>query len=148
VGNPPWKRLNPEKLQKAEKAAWTWMADNTATDRLGENQVARAFAWKVLDYLAEDGEVGLFLPAMTLFEDPARDFRRAFFHKVRVNTVANLSNLAEVLSAAVFRCRRRPSFIEKRSDGSRELDEDESVRVYSPLVANQEPTRPNRGKTK
>ena len=25
VGNPPWKRLNPEKSPKAEKVVWNWM---------------------------------------------------------------------------------------------------------------------------
>jgi hypothetical protein len=142
VGNPPWKRLNPQKLQNAEKAAWSWMTDNAREQPVGGNQVARAFAWKVLVYLADEGEVGLFLPAMTLFEDPARDFRRAFFHRVRVNTVANLSNLAEVLAPGRFRVPAAAFFYEKRSDGLQELDEDEAVRVYSPLVANQEPTRP------
>ncbi|MGA2255128.1 MAG: N-6 DNA methylase [Thermoguttaceae bacterium] len=142
VGNPPWKRLNPKKLPKAEKEVWRWMADNVKDRPVGGNQIARAFAWKVLDYLAEDGEVALFLPAMTLFEDPARDFRRAFFRQVRVNTVANLSNLAEVLSAGRFRVPAAAFFYEKRDNDAQGSDEEESVRVYSPLVANQEPTRP------
>ena len=52
---------------------------------------------------------------MTLFEDPARDFRRAFFRQVRVNTVVNLSNLAEVLSAGRFRVPAAAFFYEKRA---------------------------------
>ncbi len=146
VGNPPWKRLKPQKLLKAEEVVWRWMTDNANDRPVGGNQIARAFAWKVLDYLADDGEVALFLPAMTLFEDPARDFRRAFFRQVHVNTVANLSNLAEVLAPGAVRSRFRvPAaafFYEKRRDNARHHDEDESVRVYSPLVANQELTRP------
>ena len=134
--------IEPQKLRKDEKVVWNWMTDNAKDRPVGGNQIARAFAWKVLEYLEEDGEVGLFLPAMTLFEDPASDFRRAFFREVRLNTVANLSNLAEVLSAGRFRVPAAAFFFEKRPDDAQQHDEDESLRVYSPLVANQEPTRP------
>ena len=36
---------------------------------------------------------------MTLFEDFSENFRRAFSHEHRLHTVANFSNLAEVLFA-------------------------------------------------
>ncbi|NQU26018.1 MAG: N-6 DNA methylase [Candidatus Nealsonbacteria bacterium] len=143
VGNPPWKKLNPKKLHKHDRPVWKWMKDNEKERPAGGNQAARAFAWEVLNYLAADGEVGLFLPAMTLFEDPSVGFRRKFFQEVSVNTVVNFSNLAEVISAGRFRVPGAAFFYERR-DGGTAPDEDEFIRTYSPLVANQEPTRPAR----
>ena len=89
------------------------MEDNKRERPVGGNQVARAFAWSVADYLDEDGEAALFLPAMTLFEDAAVPFRRSFFTTFRVNTVVNLSNLAEVLSAGRFRLPAAALFYEQ-----------------------------------
>src|SRR5262249_47736652 len=94
------------------------------------------------EYLKADGQVAFFLPAMTLFENPARDFRKAFFNQCRVRTVANFSNLAEVLSAGRFRLPAAAFFYQLRNAALREMSENECVRVYSPLVANQEATRP------
>ncbi|MCH8314824.1 MAG: N-6 DNA methylase [Planctomycetes bacterium] len=142
VGNPPWKRLNPDKLDKHDRPAWKWIKANEKERPVGGNQVARAFAWEVLKYAADDGEIALFLPAMTLFENPARGFRQAFFQQAKVNTVVNFSNLAEVISAKRFRVPAAAFFYELRSDGAAGLDDDEFVRTYSPMVANQEPTRP------
>ena len=81
---------------------------------------------------------------MTLFEDAARGFRQAFFQRVKVHTVVNFSNLAEVLAGGRFRVPAAAFFYKRRDDGTEGLDEDEFVRTYSPLVANQEPTRPVR----
>ena len=148
VGNPPWKRLNPDKLDKEDRPTWKWIKSNEDEHPTGGNQAGRAFAWEVLKYLEPDGEVGLFLPAMTLFEDPARRFRQEFFQQVKVNTVVNFSNLAEVLSAGRFRVPAAAFFYELRSNDERTLDEDEFVRTYSPLVANQEPTRPVKQRTR
>lgn len=143
VGNPPWKKLNPKKLQHHDPPVWKWIQSNERQRPVGGNQGARAFAWEVLDYLAPEGEVGLFLPAMTLFENPAQDFRQAFFRQAKVNTVVNFSNLAEVLSAGRFRVPAAALFYESRAEGETPSEE-EFVRTYSPLVANQEPTRPSR----
>jgi Eco57I restriction-modification methylase len=142
VGNPPWKRLNPHKLKSDEQAVWQWIKENEKDRPAGGNQVARAFAWKVTEYLKTDGQVAFFLPAMTLFANPARDFRKAFFRQCRVRTVANFSNLAEVLSAGRFREPAAAFFHQLRNEDSHEMSENECIRVYSPLVANQEATRP------
>ena len=142
VGNPPWKRLNPQKLRSDEQAVWQWIKENKTDRPVGGNQVARAFAWHATEYLKADGQVGFLLPAMTLFENPARDFRQAFFSQCRVGTVANFSNLAEVLSAGRFRVPAAAFFYQLRNADARAIGENEYVRVYSPLVANQEATRP------
>jgi hypothetical protein len=140
VGNPPWKRLNPSDLSEIDSPVWKWIKDHEKPCPVGGNQVARAFAWKAPDYLLENGEAALFLPAMTLFENPAEAFRREFFQRFQVHTVANFSNLAEVLAGGRFRVPAASFFYKHRQQNN--LETKESVRVYSPLVANQEPTRP------
>ena len=78
---------------------------------------------------------------MTLFEDLSRKFRAKFFSSQRVTAVANFSNLAEVLFAGRSRVPAAAIFF-----GPRGLDEshrsDEVTTFFSPLVANQEITRP------
>jgi hypothetical protein len=149
VGNPPWKQLKTQKNEKDEpvlareedEPVLAWMKAEEKHRPVGNRQMARAFAWRVTEYLSEEGEVALFLPAMTLFEEAAKDFRAKFFHKMAVHTIANFSNLRWVISggrftapAAAFFYRPRP-----QQQGPRE---DETIRTYSPLVANQEATGP------
>lgn len=149
VGNPPWKDLDPAKLIAQDEPVWEWMIDedNKKLRPCGDNEVAQAFAWRACEFLSETGVAGLLLPAMTLFEDPSRKFRAKFFAAERVTAVANFSNLAEVLfangrstvkrpripAASFFFCNRK--LIEPNSS-------DGLVTVFSPMVANQEPTRP------
>jgi len=148
VGNPPWKGLTLKQLRPEEKALWTWMQKHRKAFPVGSNQAARAFAWEAGKYLTSDGEAALFLPAMTLFEDRGKDFRKAFFREMKVHTVVNFANLAEVLSAGRFRVPGAAFFYRPRPDANAPVDEDEIVRTYNPLVANQEPTRPVRERTR
>ena len=83
----------------------------------------------------------MLMPAMGLFEDPSRHFRAAFFERHDVKAVANFSNLAEVLFAGRSRVPAAAFFYRHRQDGS-EVQDDARIGVYSPLVANQEATRP------
>ena len=144
VGNPPWKKLNPAKLSKDDKPAWDWMTakPNKSERPVGDNQIAQAFAWEVARYVEGDGEVGLLLPAMTLFENPSRRFRAKFFQEMNVRCVANFSNLAEVLFAGRSRVPAATFFYHPREGRGASPAESRWIRTYSPLVANQEPTRP------
>ncbi|MEQ8835579.1 MAG: N-6 DNA methylase, partial [Lacipirellulaceae bacterium] len=144
VGNPPWKRLKPSQLREDEQPVWNWIEEHKKTHPVGGNQAARAFAWKATDYLSEDGEIALFMPAMTLFENAAEEFRRTFFQTFHVYTVANLSNLAEVLAGGRFRVPAACFFYRHRSSDEQSTPANEYVRTYSPLVANQEATRPEK----
>lgn len=149
VGNPPWKDLDPDKLIKQDEPAWEWMTDsqNLKKRPCGDNELAQAFAWRVGEFLSETGSAALLLPAMALFEDPSRKFRKKFFAAQRVTAVANFSNLAEVLFASGRSTVKRPripaaSFFFCNRE-QLEADPDESITVFSPMVANQEPTRPS-----
>jgi len=140
VGNPPWKKLNPRKLKVNDRPAWKWMQENKKKRPVGGNELARAFAWKVGDLLDENGEIALFMPAMTLFDTRAAEFREEFFKGMNLRCVANFSNLAEVISAGRFRVPSASFFYS--SLGDEVSDQDRFVKVFSPLVANQEVTRP------
>lgn len=142
VGNPPWKKLNPRTIKKNDRPAWDWMQENKQERPVGGNELARAFAWRVAEMTDEEGEIGLFMPAMTLFDKRAVEFRKLFFEQMHLKGVANFSNLAEVLSAGRFRVPSAAFFFSPYADELPEATERESVRVFSPLVANQEPTRP------
>jgi hypothetical protein len=141
VGNPPWKQLKERQITEEDKHVLAWMETEKKRRPVGNRQMARAFAWRVAEYVSDGGEIALFLPAMTLFEEAAKDFRSKFFREMAVHTIANFSNLRWMISggrftapAAAFFYRPRP-----QQQGPRE---DESIRTYSPLVANQEATRP------
>jgi hypothetical protein len=139
VGNPPWKRLNPSRLQTDDRLAWQWMLRAQESDKpVGGNQLAQAFVWRSQEYL--DGEAGLLLPAMTLFEDWSVEFRKVFFKTFRTHSIANFANLAEVLFAGRSRLPAAAFFFANRH--SIAPTEGEYISTYSPLVANQEATRP------
>ena len=142
VGNPPWKKLNPRKLNEKDQPAWQWMQDNTEERPVGGNELARAFAWRVGDLADDETQIGLFIPAMTLFDMRAEDFRQKFFQKMSIRTVANFSNMAEVISAGRFRVPAASLFFKPQVKHSDDQFDDRSVKVFSPLVANQEVTRP------
>ncbi len=142
VGNPPWKKLNPNELSRDDQPVWDWMQEQEARGTpIGANQIAEAFAWEIKRYLADTGHAGLLLPAMILFEEHSRDFRAKFFRQFQVYSVANFSNLAEVLFAGRSRVPAAAFFFGKREETLSTANA-ESISTYTPLVANQEPTRP------
>ena len=144
VGNPPWKKLVSNKISEVDRPTWESMDRQKHSARpIGDNQVAQAFVWESGELVAANGEVALLLPGMTLFEDPSRSFRASFLRKFQVVTVANFSNLTEVLFAGRSRVPAAAFFYRRRKDGiDPERQGTEYIRTYSPMVANQEPTRP------
>ena len=142
VGNPPWKKLKPNDLNEDDRPVWQWMEGREERGTpVGAYQVAQAFAWEVERYLADFGHAGLLLPAMILFEDHSRQFRARFFRQCNVTSVANFANLAEVLFAGRSRVPAAALFYARRLETLAEA-EGQQISTYTPLVANQEPTRP------
>lgn len=141
AGNPPWKKPETKNPKAHDARAMKWIKDHAKDAPVGKYALAQAFAWRCREFLHPRGECALLLPAMTLFEDPSADFRRAFFRAHRLHTVANFSNLAEVLFAGRSRVPAAALFFGLR--GKDETPDDlEMTTVFSPLVANQEATRP------
>jgi hypothetical protein len=142
IGNPPWKKLNPKRLLEDDKPTWQWMQGRAERGTpVGANQVAQAFVWELLRYLADSGHAALLLPAMLLFEEHSRAFRAEFFRQFRVDSVANFSNLTEVLFAGRSRVPAAAFFFAQRSEPPTAADH-KRIATYTPLVANQESTRP------
>ncbi len=150
AGNPPWTKpkadqeeTGPLKKEKEEatKRVLKWMSDHEETMPVGMKAVAQAFAWRCREFMSRDAVCGLLIPAMTLFEDPSAKFRTAFIREHRLEAVTNFSNLAEVLFAGRSRVPAAALFFTLRSKGAKP-DDLEMTTVFSPLVANQESTRP------
>jgi len=97
IGNPPWKNIKTNKLEKGDEAALDWAKKNKQQFPTGDNQIAEAFAWEVTQYLSIQGVVGLLLPAATLFKTHATKFRQQFFNRVDVWRIVNFSNLRHLL---------------------------------------------------
>ena len=141
TGNPPWKRLETAKLETRDQHAMDWMRGHTDDCPVGKFALAQAFAWRCRDFLHPKGEAALLLPAMTLFEDVSDGFRAAFVREHHIRTVANFSNLAEVLFAGRSRVPAAAIMFRQREKDAR-LDDEQATTVFSPLIANQESTRP------
>jgi len=97
VGNPPWKNIKTNKLEKGDESALDWVKKNKQQFPIGDNQIAEAFAWEVTQYLSIQGVVGLLLPAATLFKTHATKFRQQFFDRMEVWRIVNFSNLRHLL---------------------------------------------------
>ncbi len=142
VGNPPWKQLKGRQITEEDECVLAWMNDEQKRRPVGNRQMARAFAWRAAEYVSDDGEVALFLPAMTLFEEAAKGFRACFFREMTVHTVINFSNLRWIISGRRFTAPAAAFLYRPRLHQSETPDEEEEIiRTYSPLVANQETTR-------
>ena len=146
AGNPPWTKPKGEQAEINEvearsKRVLAWMKKHAKTMPVGKNAVAQAFAWRCREFMASDGVCALLIPAMTLFEDPSTEFRRKFFREHRLYAVTNFSNLAEVLFAGRSRVPAVAILFGLRKKNE-QPDDLEMTAVFSPLVANQEPTRP------
>jgi N-6 DNA Methylase len=136
VGNPPWKELKPKALDASDKVAWSWITTKKSECPVGGNQVAEAFAWRSSDVLARNGVTALLLPAMTLSKYESAGFRRSFFHKNELWSVANFANFAEVLFGGRARLPAAVFFYSTSSTMTDEAIDDKYVEVFSPLLAN------------
>lgn len=143
VGNPPWKELKKHSIAESDVRVWDWMQRHKQACPTVGDQVAEAFAWRVRQFADRDGVIGLLLPAMTLFKNESRGFRQAFFRENAVWHVANFANLAEVLFAGRSRV-PAAAFCYSPILADAGTSYPDHITVYSPLVANQEATRPGR----
>jgi hypothetical protein len=137
VGNPPWKDLNPEKLEPDEELAWQWMLKSQSGHPTGGNQMAEAFAWRASEILDVEGCVALLLPAMTLFKYESTGFRKAFLLHHRLWSVGNFANLREVLFGGRSRLPAAAFFYSHLPASADEDVKGRAIEIYSPLVANQ-----------
>lgn len=114
LGNPPWVEIEAD--DPKAKFLRDWSKEHKAEYGLARNRTGEAFAWRVMDCLAEDGAAGLILHAKSLTNDQLATWRRKFFGGVQVHRVTNFSNLAYVLfasaqqpAATIIYSRKNPS---------------------------------------
>ncbi|MFZ1086518.1 MAG: N-6 DNA methylase [Terracidiphilus sp.] len=137
VGNPPWKELNPKKLDSVDEVAWQWMQGVRKEQPVGGNQLAEAFVWRASDVLAQDGVVALLLPGMTLFKYESKSFRKSFLSHHHLWSVANFANLAFVLFGGRSTVPAAAFFYSWQLQRTENETSDTSIEVFSPLIANQ-----------
>ncbi len=136
IGNPPWTTIRSTDASTQNTVAYRWIVEHKLDRPTGGNQLAEAFAWRVTDVAKQDGVVGLLMPAMTLFKDESRAFRRAFFQENQLWSVTNFSNLAEVLFGRRSRVPAAALLYSPGREPANGDSEPHRVEVYSPLVAN------------
>ena len=134
IGNPPWKMMSKSDVDISVKAAFQWKTDHESECPIGDNQLALAFAWKVGEYLKESGQVGLVMPAMTLFYGTSTAFRKEFFRKFYVWAIANLSSMTYKLFYKRASVPAALYFYSRRLDDTKSED---YTAVFSPLLAEQ-----------
>ena len=144
VGNPPWTEFSTENPRAEDTFVAAWKADNQDEYPTGGNQVAELFAWKVTEHVHSRGSIGLLLPAMTLFKNESKSFRRAFFGNLKVHSVANFANMAYVLFAGRSEVPAAAFFYQLRDGDGRGNNQSGRILTFSPLVMNQESNRPPR----
>lgn len=152
VGNPPWTEVSSPQVKQGEAAetkyVYPWMLQHASELPTGGNQVAELFCWKAVQHLKEtDGFVGILIPAMTLFKDESKEFRRAFFRRCKVESVINFANLAYVLFAGRSEVPCAALLFRRRATGA-EIDPGESIITYAPFLLNQEANRRGDGPRK
>jgi len=99
IGNPPWIMLNMGDKKKENEPALKWMNNplNKKKYPVGDYQVAEAFSWLVTALLGDNGLAGLILPATSLFNIKARQYRQRFFSEHEILKVTNYANLRETI---------------------------------------------------
>lgn len=95
VGNPPWVELDYNDRKEGPIVAW--LEEYKSRYELARARTGEAFAWRVMDCIAENGTVGLILHAKTLTNDHLKGWRQKFFGGVAVRRMTNFSNLAYVI---------------------------------------------------
>ena len=146
VGNPPWTEFSSEKPRPEDTFVMDWKTKNQDEYPTGGNQIAELFAWKVTEHIHKRGKIGLLLPAMTLFKAESESFRKAFFGELKVHSVVNFANMAEVLFAGRSRVPASALFFGLCTDSHTATDAAGQILTFSPLVMNQESNRPLRFK--
>jgi methylase of polypeptide subunit release factors len=95
VGNPPWVEL--EQSSTSEELALTWISEHSEEKPVSNNRVCEAFTWRVVDFLKDDGQIGLLVHAKSLFNNSSEKYRLEFFKEHEVSRITNFSSLRKVL---------------------------------------------------
>lgn len=137
LGNPPWVELIENDKKANHYSTWTKEHSDLLVPR---KRTGEAFAWRVMDCLAENGTVGLILSAKTLTNDQVEDWRKHFFSGVRVRRVTNFANLAYIIFPSAQAPCMTLIYTKRKPD-----DSPGNILHFGPFVANQRVAVPGRG---
>jgi hypothetical protein len=141
VGNPPWREAKAITVEDQYVIKWT--KQNEDRFSTGGNQIAEAYVWHSLPLLNESSVAALALPAMTLFKKESTQFRAQLFRTVQAWCITNFANLAYTLFSGRSEAPALSIFFSPRSVPKQQIDIDERILTYAPLMANQRANRPN-----
>ncbi|HYU31960.1 MAG TPA: N-6 DNA methylase [Thermoanaerobaculia bacterium] len=128
IGNPPWVELKAG--DPKDRFVRDWSHEHRKDCGLARDRTGEAFAWRVMECLAEDGAVGLILHAKSLTNDHLARWRQKFFSGVQVHRITNFANLAYVLFASAQQPAATVIY-------SRRVAEPSSILHVGPFVAHQ-----------
>jgi tRNA1(Val) A37 N6-methylase TrmN6 len=138
VGNPPWVELDKDDPEAAHLLNWS--KAHTEDYALARARTGEAFAWRVMDCLADGGTVGLILHAKTLTNDHLKAWRQKFFSGVQVCRVTNFANLAYIIFASAQAPCATLIYTHRTPESS-----ENAILHFGPFVANQCVTNLKRG---
>lgn len=138
VGNPPWVELDKDDPEAAHLLNWS--KAHIEDYALARARTGEAFAWRVMDCLADGGTVGLILHAKTLTNDHLKAWRQKFFSGVQVRRVTNLANLAYIIFASAQAPCTTLIYTHRTPESG-----DNAILHFGPFVANQCVTNLKRG---
>lgn len=136
IGNPPW--IEPKEGADEEKHALHWINKNYKERPVTGNRISEAFSWRVIDFVDDEGCIGLLLHAKSLFNHESKKYRIGFFRQNEVVRVTNFSNLAYVLFAGRGEAPAM-TMIYRKSQINRQRG---AIVHYGPFIINQIPNRP------
>jgi hypothetical protein len=136
VGNPPWKKARSNNTE--DRFGLDWIEKNKNIQPAVDNEFAEAFAWRVLEFISDNGVIGLLMPAMTLVKK-SKTFREKFFDCINAWYIFNFANLRRRLFPGSI---SPPAALFYSPKGRMQKGNRHSIIVYSPLVANQLLQRP------
>lgn len=138
VGNPPWVELDKDDPEAAHLLNWS--KGHIEDYALARARTGEAFAWRVMDCLADSGTVGLILHAKTLTNDHLKAWRQKFFSGVQVRRVTNFANMAYIIFASAQAPCTTLIYTHRTPESS-----DQPILHFGPFVANQCVTSLKRG---
>jgi hypothetical protein len=141
VGNPPWVELDPTDEKEQAAIEWIKRGQETGSKPVARYRTSEAFSWRVRDWIAPKGVVGLITQATSLTNDQSAEYRRAFFSQNVIRRVTNFSNLAYIL----FESAEEPAATLVYSPVG-PADSSQEIVHFGPLVANQPATAPGKNR--
>jgi len=135
IGNPPWLEIKHD--TELEAPALAWISKHHHRFPVARNRTSEAFSWRVTEFLAIGGCVGLLVHAKSLHNNRSERFRKSFFSANCVVRITNFSNMRHVLFGGRAHAPAATFVFSKAVKG----ESKSIITHYGPFAASQLPTR-------